>query len=183
MTRIPCVRGLLVSLVAASCVTQSNPATQPPTPLSVSGSAQDLKDRAVHAAIAEINLGSGGQSLRYGVYLDSLVGPTPKPYLHEHAHPSAWLKRLVDDHVIDGIYSVPDTRSQLPLVVFAIEVGEPYPLKGDTAEILYDWKVRRIPAVPDPSCGHGWRDTYVFADTGWAHINHTTFVSMATCGP
>lgn len=143
-----------------------------------------LKSAAVHGAREEIELSSDHTGMRNGIYLDTLVGPTPPEALYRSSHPRAWLDAMVSTHQVDGLFGVP-LRNGRPLQDgFAIEVGEPSPAGHDTLQIAYDWCVRRFSvkrATPGPASV--WRDLFVRSDTGWARVAHLRTVAAAACTP
>src|SRR5690348_11096779 len=72
-----------------------------------------LKTAAVSGAREEIARNSDNTGLRNGIFLDTLVGPTPPEALYEPAHPRAWLDAMVATHQVDGVFGVPSRRGQL----------------------------------------------------------------------
>jgi hypothetical protein len=143
-----------------------------------------VKTRAVRGALAEIARSSENTGLRYGVYLDTMVGPTPEAYLFEWAHPRPWLGEMVSTGLVAGVFGVPSRRSAMPRSAFAIEVGEPYPTRGDTVEIVYDWCVRRFPAYRgEAGPATTWRDTFIPGDTGWIRLRHNREIAASACTP
>lgn len=143
-----------------------------------------LKTAAVNGAREEIARGSDNAGTRNGIYLDTLVGPTPPQGLYELSHPQAWLDAMVATHKVDGVFGVPAREGHLPRVAFAIEVGEPFPAGKDTLGIVYDWCTRRFPARRG-SAGPAsvWRDLFVRSDTGWTRVGHHPAVAPAACTP
>ena len=119
-----------------------------------------LKTAAVNGAREEIARGSDNAGTRNGIYLDTLVGPTPPQGLYELSHPQAWLDAMVATH------------------------KEPFPAGKDTLGIVYDWCTRRFPARRG-SAGPAsvWRDLFVRSDTGWARVGHHPAVAPAACTP
>lgn len=143
-----------------------------------------LKTAAVNGAREEIARESGHRGLAQGIFLDTLVGPTPEAHLYEWGHPRPWLDAMVSTRRVDGLFGVPARRTQLPRTAFAIEVGEPFRAGGDTLQIVYDWCVRSFPATRG-SAGPAavWRDLFVRADTGWTRVAHLRALAPTACSP
>ena len=141
-----------------------------------------LKTAALTAARVEIDRNTGGRSLQLGVYLDTLVGPTPEEWRFEWAHPRAWLETMVATRKVDGLFGVPTFRDQLPRRVFAVEVGEPFKATGDTLQILYAWCLRSFPTrTGETGAPSTWRDLFVRADTGWTRVAHLPALFAFAC--
>lgn len=146
--------------------------------------ATELKTLAVRNARDEIDRGSEGGALRYGVLLDTMVGPTPEAYLYTASHPRPWLGAMIDAHLVDAVFGVPGNDRGLPRLAFAIEVGEPYPLKADTVEIAYAWCVRRFPVIQGQAGRPAvWRDAFLPSDTGWVRVRHLRTIASTSCIP
>lgn len=143
-----------------------------------------LKTAAVTGARAEIARESGNTGLRTGIYLDTLVGPTPEAQFYEWAHPRSWLEAMVATGKVDGLFGVPSQGDELRRSAFAIEVGEPSPAGGDTLQIVYAWCVRSFPTTQG-SAGpaSAWRDLFIRADTGWARVAHLRTPAPSGCAP
>ncbi|MEO6067215.1 MAG: hypothetical protein ABJB33_07320 [Gemmatimonadota bacterium] len=173
---------LALVVLAAACVTGLPPTTgTQAVPLVI---AADIKTRAVRGALAEISLSSDNAAIRYGVYLDTLVGPTPEEYLYAWAHPRPWLDAMVANGLVEGLFGVPAYRSGLPRTAFAIEIGEPYPAGPDTLAVVYDWCVRRFPTENGiVGTATVWRDAFVRADSGWARVGHVRTMAPSACTP
>lgn len=143
-----------------------------------------LKTAAVNGAREEIARGSDNAGTRNGIYLDTLVGPTPPQALFELAHPRPWLDAMVATHKVDGVFGVPAREGHLPRTAFAIEVGEPFRSGHDTLEVVYDWCVRRFPAARGAAGSASvWRDLFVSSDTGWARVAHLPAIAPTACTP
>ncbi|HET7042506.1 MAG TPA: hypothetical protein VFI13_10825 [Gemmatimonadales bacterium] len=143
-----------------------------------------LKTAAVRGARQEISRSSGGAQLRSGVYLDTMVGPTPEAQLYEWSHPRPWLEAMVSTQLVEGLFGVPGRRDGLTHSAFAIEVGEPFPGTADTLQIVYAWCVRRFPVrAGNAGTASVWRDLFVRADTGWSRVGHLRAVAPAACSP
>ena len=141
-----------------------------------------LKTAAVDGAREEIARESGNAGLRQGIYLDTLVGPTPEAQLYEWAHPRPWLEAMVATHRVDGLFGVPGTGQGLPRTAFAIEVGEPFGGGADTLQIVYAWCLRSFPARAGRASSPAvWRDLFVRADTGWARVGHLRALAPTSC--
>lgn len=174
------VTALAVVGVLAGCVTAFPPATG--RPAVTAPVAADLKTRALRGALAEISLSSNNAALQYGVYLDTLVGPTPEEYLFAWAHPRPWLDAMVATRLVEGVFGVPAQRGGLPRAAFAVEMGEPYPAGRDTVEIVYAWCVRRFPTRNGlVGAATSWRDAFVQVDSGWARVRHLRTVAPTAC--
>ena len=146
--------------------------------------AAELKTGALHGALAEIARSTGNGATVYGVYLDTLVGPTPEAYIYSWAHPREWLEAMVATKLVDGVFGVGGASRGMTRTGVAIEVGEPYPAGRDTLEVAYDWCLRRIPAEPGSGGrASAWRDAFVRADTGWTRVRHLPTVILSACTP
>src|SRR5437868_2083411 len=66
--------------------------------------AAELKTAALHGARLEIARTTGNGATVYGVYLDTLVGPTPAQYIYSWAHPREWLEAAVATKLVDGLF-------------------------------------------------------------------------------
>lgn len=143
-----------------------------------------LKTAAVNGALEEIDRSGGGDRTRRGVYLDTMVGPTPARALYEWAHPRPWLDAMVGTKKVDGLFGMPAQRAHMPASAYAIEVGEPYPVGPDSLAIAYDWCVRNF-RVRTAVAGFAtaWRDLFIRSDTGWARVSHARAVAPAACTP
>jgi hypothetical protein len=141
-----------------------------------------LKTAAVIGAREEISRGSDNSGLRYGIYLDTLVGPTPADQLYEQAHPRPWLDAMVATHKVDGLFGVPTRGGGLRHTAFAIEVGEPFPGGHDTLQIVYDWCVRSFPTTRRGGARASvWRDLFIRSDTGWTRVAHLPTSALSAC--
>ena len=171
---------LAMSLLLAACTGALPPMTG--VPAVAPAMAAELKTKAVHGARDEIRR-EYSITLR-GVYLDTLVGPTPEEYLYSWAHPQEWLEAMVATKLVDGTFGVPATRGGIPVVGFAIEVGGPYPAGRDTLEIIYAWCARPFPTTQNVAGPASvWRDAFVPSDTGWTRLRHLTAVAISACSP
>jgi hypothetical protein len=143
-----------------------------------------LKTAAVNGAREEIARETGNGVLRQGVYLDTLVGPTPEAQLYEWAHPRPWLDAMVATHKVDGLFGIPVRREHLPRSAFALEVGEPFRAQGDTLQIIYDWCVRSFAGTRGTAGPAAvWRDLFVRGDTGWTRVGHLRAQAASACTP
>lgn len=141
-----------------------------------------IKTGAVRSALAEIGRAAGGTGVKRGVYLDSAVGPTPSEYMYQRAHSEGWLHSVVAAELVDGVFSVPRTRSGLRQVSYTIEIGEPFPAGQDTVQILYAWCARTFPTTPGAVApGAVWRDALLPADTGWVRVAHSPTTVIGAC--
>ncbi len=146
--------------------------------------AAELKTGALHGALAEIARSTGNGATVYGVYLDTLVGPTPEEYIYSWVHPREWLEAMIATKLVDGVFGVGGAPRGLPRTGVAIEVGEPYPAGRDTLEVAYDWCLRPIPAERGSGGrASSWRDAFVRADTGWTRVRHLPAVILSACTP
>jgi len=146
--------------------------------------AAELKTGALHGALAELARSTGNGATVYGVYLDTLVGPTPEAYLYAWTHPREWLEAMVATKLVDGVFGVGNAPRSLGRTGVAIEVGEPYPAGRDTLEVAYDWCLRRIPAERGSGGrASSWRDAFVQADTGWTRVRHLPTIILSACVP
>ena len=175
--------GPLAALLLAACAAGGMAATTGtravPDPV-----AAVLKTTAVDGAREEIARSTDNAGMRYGIYLDTMVGPTPEAQLYEWAHPRAWLDAMVATRRVDGLFGVPGRNDRLPRTAFAIEVGEPFPGTGDTMQIVYDWCVRQFPAERGGASRiAAWRDLFVRGDTGWTRVGHRRAVAPTACSP
>lgn len=143
-----------------------------------------LKTFAVDGAREEIARSTDNAGTRSGIYLDTLVGPTPEAALYEWAHPRPWLDAMVATHKVDGVFGVPSRGAHLSRSAFTVEVGEPTPAGHDTLQIVYDWCVRHFP-VRSGSAGPAsvWRDLFVRSDSGWTRVAHLRAVAPTACTP
>jgi hypothetical protein len=146
--------------------------------------AAELKTAALRGARLEISRTTGNGATVYGVYLDTLVGPTPAEYLYSWAHPREWLEAMIASKQVDGLFGVGGARRGIPRTAVAVEIGEPYPAGGDTLEVAYDWCLRRLPAERGTGGrASSWRDAFVRADTGWTRVRHLPTVILSACTP
>jgi hypothetical protein len=119
-----------------------------------------------------------------GVYLDTLVGPTPAEYIYAWAHPHEWLDAMIATKLVDGVFGVGGVRRGMARTAVAVEIGEPYPAGGDTLEVAYDWCLRGLPAERGSGGrASSWRDAFVRADTGWTRVRHQPAVILSACTP
>ena len=114
-TRTRPALGIVTAFVSA-CTGALPPMTG--VPAVAPAMAAELKTKAVHGARDEIRR-EYPITLR-GVYLDTLVGPTPEEYLYSWAHPREWLEAMVATKLVDGTFGVPATRSGLRMSGYAI---------------------------------------------------------------
>jgi hypothetical protein len=146
--------------------------------------AAELKTAALQGARIEILRTTGNAATVNGVYLDTLVGPTPAEYLYTWAHPHEWLEAVVATKLVDGVFGVGGARRGMAHTAVAVEVGEPYPAGRDTLEVAYDWCLRSFPAERGSGGrASSWRDAFVRADTGWTRVRHTPAVVLSACTP
>lgn len=146
--------------------------------------AAELKTRAVKGAREELGRTAGSQLVTQGLYLDTLVGPTPAEYFYATAHRPEWLAAMVTNHLVDGTFGIGDPR-QGYLLAFALEVGEPFPTGRDTLGILYTICQRQLPSRRGGHVGNieVWQDRFIRADTGWARVAHGRAVAPMACTP
>jgi len=169
-------------MLLAGCSGAMPPATG--TPAYPDDVAAALKTVALAGARAEIDRSNGGRALATGVYLDTLVGPTPEAQRFEWAHPRPWLEAMVATRKVDGLFGVPSLRDQLPHQAFAVEVGEPFHGEADTVQIIYAWCIRSFPTRRGQAGpARAWRDLFVRADTGWARVGHRPEAAAFACTP
>jgi len=172
-------RTLSLTLLFAIGACAVQPKGVPVMPSTVS---DQVKTGAVRSALAEIGREAGGTGLKRGIYLDSAVGPTPEQFMYSRAHSEAWLQSVVAAELVDGIFSIPRTRSGLRQVSYTIEIGEPYPAGRDTVQIIYAWCARPFPSTPGAVApGAVWRDALLPADTGWVRVAHTPTTVLGAC--
>lgn len=144
----------------------------------------ELKTAAMHGALEEIGRTTGNGALVYGVYLDTLVGPTPEGYLYAWAHPHEWLEAMVATKLVKGVFGVGYGTRGILHTGAAVEIGAPYPAGRDTFEVAYDWCLRAIPAERGSGGkASSWRDAFVRADTGWTRVRHTPTIILSACTP
>lgn len=176
------VRGALALALVAGCAGGTPPAMG--VPAVAPADAAELKTGALRGALIEIGRGTGNGATVYGVYLDTLVGPTPEAYIYAWAHPREWLEAMVATKLVDGVFGVGGLARGMIRNGIAIEVGEPYPAGRDTLEVAYDWCIRQIPAERGSGGrASSWRDAFVRADTGWTRIRHLPTVILSACTP
>ncbi|HVX87792.1 MAG TPA: hypothetical protein VG940_02610 [Gemmatimonadales bacterium] len=146
--------------------------------------AAELKTRAVKGAREELARTAGSQLVTQGLYLDTLVGPTPEEYFYTSAHPTRWLEAMVANHLVDGTFGIGSAR-QGYLLAIALEVGEPFLAGPDTLGIIYSICQRRLPSQRGGHVGgiDVWQDRFVRADTGWARVAHGRTVAPMACTP
>lgn len=171
------------SLAVAALVALASCATPPQGRQVMPSTVTDeIKTGAVRSALAEIGRTTGGTELKRGVYLDSAVGPTPSEFMYQQGHSATWLQSIVAAELVDGIFSIPRSRSGLRQVSYTIEVGEPYPAGGDTVQIAYAWCARPFPSTPGAVApGAVWRDALLPADTGWVRVAHAPTTVIGAC--
>lgn len=146
--------------------------------------AAELKTGALHGALDEIARSTGNGATIYGVYLDTLVGPTPEAYMYAWAHPHEWLEAMVATKLVRGVFGVGNIPPGMSRPGVAVEIGEPYPAGRDTLEVAYDWCIRSIPAERGSGGrASSWRDAFVRADTGWTRVRHLPAVILSACTP
>ena len=175
--------GPLAALLLAACAAGGMAATTGtravPDPV-----AALLKTAAVDGAREEIARSTDNAGTRYGIYLDTMVGPTPEAHLYEWAHPRAWLDAMVATRRVDGLFGVPGVGQGLRRTGFAVEVGEPFRGGGDTLQVFYAWCQREFPTrAGRASAPAVWRDLFVRADTGWARVGHLPALAPTACTP
>ena len=107
--------GIVTTFVTA-CVGQLPPTTG--APAAAPATTPELKTKALQGALAEIS--RSNTVTRNGVYLDTLVGPTPDEYRYSWSHPRQWLEAMVATKLVDGTFGVPATRSGLRMSGYAI---------------------------------------------------------------
>jgi hypothetical protein len=173
-------RAGIVACLLAGCVGAPPPTTGRPA-LAPAPTAE-LKTKALHGALDEI---ARGRSIpRDGVYLDTLVGPTPDEFLYTWSHPREWLDAMVATKLVDGTFGVPTLRTGLGFVAAAVEIGEPYPVGRETLAIGYAWCLRPFPTVKGRAAPASvWIDAFVRADTGWIRVRHTPATAISACTP
>lgn len=165
-------------LAAAACAIDPT-GTQGVTPETT----WQVKTIALRGAREEIAR-NGGSTARGGVYLDSLVGPTPKEYLYRKAHDPRWIDSVIAEGLIDRAFGIPRERSGLAQLSFAVTVGEPYPAGGDSVAVVYAWCPRTFPAEPfRTGKASSWRDTMLRTDSGWVRVQHAPTVAISSCSP
>ena len=120
-----------LALVLAAGCTGGMPAVTG-TPAVAPADAAELKTGALHGALAEIARSTGNGATVYGVYLDTLIGPTPEAYIYSWTHPREWLEAMVATKLVDGLFGVGGAVRGMRRTGVAIEVGEPYPAGRDT---------------------------------------------------
>jgi len=173
------MRSCLPTLLIAAACSSSPSGTHGVTPETT----WQVKTLALKGAREEIAR-HGGSTARGGVYLDSLVGPTPKEYLFQKAHDPAWIDAAIADGLIDRAFGIPRERSGLRQLSFAVTLGEPYPAGGDSVAVVYAWCLRPFPAEPFATGkAASWRDTMVRADSGWVRVKHVPTVAISSCTP
>lgn len=175
-------RALLALALLAGCAGGMPSVTG--SPAVAPADAAELKTGALHGALAEIALNTGNGATVYGVYLDTLVGPTPEAYIYDWAHPREWLEAMVATKLVRGTFGVGTAARGMSRTALAVEIGEPYPAGRDTFEVAYDWCLRPIPAERGSGGkASSWRDAFVRADTGWTRVRHTPAVILSACSP
>lgn len=146
--------------------------------------AAELKTRAVKGARQELARTAASELVTQGLYLDTLVGPTPEEYYYTPSHPVEWLEAMVANHFVEGTFGIGDPRQGYQLA-FALEVGEPFPAGRDTLGIVYSICQRRLPSRRGGHVGgiEVWQDRFIRADTGWARVAHGRTVAPVACTP
>lgn len=172
--------GTILALLLAGCLGALPPTTGapalPPAPTA------ELKTRALRGALEEV--GRTNSVAREGVYLDTLVGPTPEEYLYDWAHPHEWLEAMVANKLVDGTFGVPALRTGIRFVGIAVEVGEPFPAGHDTVAISYAWCLRPFPTTRNRAGPPAvWTDAFVRSDTGWTRVGHLRGNAISACTP
>ena len=146
--------------------------------------AAELKTAALRGARLEITRSTGNGATVNGVYLDTLVGPTPEASLASWSHRREWLDAMVATHLVDGLFGVGNERRLTTRNGIAVEMGDPYPSGRDTLEVAYDWCLRPIPAIRgEAGKPSAWRDAFVKSDTGWTRVRHLPAVILSACRP
>jgi hypothetical protein len=141
-----------------------------------------IKTIALKHALAELSRSTNNAGPRIGVYLDTMVGPTPEKYFYQYVHPRDWLDSVAEAKMVDGLIGPIAERRTVQRVGFSIAMGEPYPAGRDTVEIVYAWCVRSFPTQPWAASNGGiWRDALVRGDTGWARVSHSPAMAPVAC--
>jgi hypothetical protein len=141
-----------------------------------------IKTVALTYALAELSRSTNNAGPRVGVYLDTMVGPTPEEYYYEYVHPRDWLDSVADAKMVDGLIGPMAERRTVQRVGFSIAMGEPYPAGRDTVEIIYAWCIRSFPTQPWSATNGGiWRDAMLRSDSGWTRVRHSPAMVPVAC--
>ena len=141
-----------------------------------------IKTLALKHALAELSRSTNNAGPRFGVYLDTMVGPTPEEYFYAYSHPRDWLDSMVEARLVEGLVGRIAVRQTVQRVGFAVSMGEPYRVGRDTVEIVYAWCLRRFPTQPwTVAQGGVWRDAMLLGDSGWTRVKHTPAVATVAC--
>jgi hypothetical protein len=141
-----------------------------------------IKTVALKHALVELSRSTNNAGPRLGVYLDTMVGPTPEEFFFEYSHPRDWLDSMIETRLVEGLVGPIAVRQTVQRVGFAISIGEPYRVGRDTVEIVYAWCLRRFPTQPwAVATGGIWRDAMLLADTGWIRVRHSPAMAPVAC--
>lgn len=148
----------------------------------VDATSNAIKTTALRHALEELSRSTGSAGTRYGIYLDTMVGPTPKENFFEYVHPRDWLDSMVAEKLVDGLIGPVSVRQTVQRAGFSISMGEPYLAGRDTVEIVYAWCVRRFPTQSWAVANGGiWRDAMLLSDSGWTRIKHSPAMVSIAC--